>query len=254
MRVRKSINQGNGKMTETNFKFIIIGAGRGGTSLLTGLLDYHSRLEVLTEYASISHLMGRGFQCAENEIIQQRISTFLTLCKAKANETPDKIWGNKITTEQLHALEDHNIKNPNAQLDVFDTFFNQYLKNYKKIMILRDGRACVNSKVKRTGQSMETACKRWKYSVSVYKYLQGRDDSISIKFEDLLYYPAAILQEISQFLGITYEENMLKGVANKKLMLEYQNTDFITEKAKTIELPEEYLALIKEELAYCKYL
>lgn len=241
-------------MTESNFKFIIIGAGRGGTSLLTGLLDYHSRLEVHTEYASISHLMGRGFKCTDNQIIPQRITTFIELCQEKSREAPDKIWGNKITTEQIHALEEHNIKNPDAQIDVLACFFNMYFKDYKKIFILRDGRACVDSKVRRTGQSMQAACDKWKYSVSVYKYLQGCENSISIKFEDLLLYPRPTLQAICNKLSIKYEENMLKGVANKKLMQEYQNSQLLTEKARVVDLPEEYLALIREELVYSQYL
>lgn len=241
-------------MNESNFKFIIIGAGRGGTSLITGLLDYHSRLEVLTEYASISHLMGRDFQCDEDKIIQQRITSFISLCKAKAGETPDKIWGNKITTEQLHALEDHNIKNSDAQIDVFEVFLKQYFKNYKKIFILRDGRACVNSKVNRTGQSMQTACDKWRYSVSVYKYLKACDNSISIKFENLLTHPEITLQEVCHFLAIAFEKNMLNGVANEKLMPEYQNTSLMTEKARTIDLPKQYFDQIKDDLAYCNYI
>ena len=241
-------------MTDSNFKFIIIGAGRGGTSLLMGLLDYHSRLEVFNEYASISNLMGRDFQCETDEIIQQRIITFITLCKSKASVTPDKICGNKITTEQLYALEEHNIENPDAKIDVFDVFFNQYLKNYKKIFILRDGRACVNSKVKRTGRhSMEAACERWKYSVSVYKYLQTCDDTINIKFEDLLFHPEMTLQKVSKFLGVIFEKNMLNGVSNKKLIPVYQNTHLMIEKTNTIDFPDKYLALIKDDLAYCNY-
>lgn len=241
-------------MLDSNFKFIIIGAGRGGTSLLMGLLDYHSRLEVFNEYASISHLMGRDFRCETDKIIQQRITAFIELCQAKASVTPDKICGNKITTEQLHALEEHNIKNPDAKCDIFNVFFNQYLKNYKKIFILRDGRACVNSKVKRTGRhSMETACKRWKYSVGVYKYLQTCDDTITIKFEDLLFHPEITLQKVCKFLGVSFEKNMLNGVSNKKLMPVYQNTRLMIEKTKTIDLPEKYLAFIKDDLAYCNY-
>lgn len=241
-------------MTDSNFKFIIIGAGRGGTSLITALLDYHSKLEVLSEYSSISHLMGRELQCDDIKIFHQRTSVFMALCKAKARETPDKIWGNKITTEQIRSLEEHNIKNPDAQLDILDTFFKQYFKNHKKIFILRDGRSCVNSKVKRTGQPMRTACEKWSYSVSVYKYLQACDNSLSIRFEDLLFLPDATLQKVCQFLEISYEPDMLKGVANKRLMPEYQNTQLMTEKTRTIELPDEYLALIKDDLAYCNYI
>lgn len=241
-------------MADSNFKFIIIGAGRGGTSLLTGLLDYHSELEVLTEFASISHIMGHEFQCADDEILPQRIKAFIEQCQVKARETPDKIWGNKITTEQIHALEEHNIKNPKAQINVLDAFFKNFFKNYKKIFILRDGRSCVDSKVRRTGQSMHLACQKWKYSVRVYQYLKGCQHSFSIKFEDLLLEPEATLSDVCNFLGIKYEHNMLKGVANNKLMREYQNSQLLTEKAELVKLPEKYFKAIYKELAYCGYI
>lgn len=241
-------------MKESNFKFLIIGAGRGGTSLLTGLLDYHSRLEVLTEYASISYLMGRDYQCADNKIIPQRIIAFIDQCQLKASETPDKIWGNKITTEQLYALEEHNRKNPEAHYQLFDVFFKLHFKKYKLIFILRDGRSCVLSKVQRTGQSMQTACEKWKYSILVHQYLQSCAHSISIKYEDLLLKPEETLQGVCQFMQIDYEAHMLKGVANQKLMLEYQNTQLLTEKARVKEIPDKYYQLIKDELAYCQYI
>ena len=242
-------------MKDTNFEFIIVGAGRGGTSLLSALLDYHSELEVASEYASAEYLMGRKGDNDKEKIMDARISSFIERCEKRAEETADKTWGNKITTEQIHALEDHNRYNPMHKKDVLEVFFNQYFKGYKVIFILRDGRACVASKVKRTGQPMETACKRWNYSVSVYDFLKNKNDnSVCIKFEDLLLSPKKVLGEICEFLGISFEENMLNGVSSQKLKPEYRNTGIIVEKAKVVDLEEQYLNLIKDGLRKCGYL
>lgn len=51
--------------------------------------------------------------------------------------------------------------------------------------------------------------KRWKYSVSVYKYLQTCDDTINIKFEDLLLHPEITLQKVCKFLGVFFEKKCL---------------------------------------------
>lgn len=237
-----------------NFKFMIIGAGRGGTSLLMALLDSHSNLEVASEFATQSHLMGRGFNCKSLNIYQERMEVFNEKCVERANQTKDKIWGNKITTEQIYGLEDHNKNNPKNSINIMNNFFLESFKEKKKIFILRDGRSCVNSKVKRTGQTMKQACERWNYSVLVYEFLNKYDkNSISLKFENLVNKPEQELRRICKFLRVEFEVNMLTGVKSNKLMPEYQHGEFVTSKTKPKPIPEKYLALIKENLLKCGY-
>jgi hypothetical protein len=239
---------------KTNFKFLIIGAGRGGTSLLMAVLDYHSELEVISEYNSVKYLMGQGVKNESGDnIINNRISSFISSCEEKASHHLGKKWGNKITTEQLGGLNNRNFTNIDNQM-IFDTFFQDHLKKTKIIFILRDGRSCTVSKTNRTKQSMEQACRRWNYSVEVYKYLQIDNSSLCIKFEDLLLNPIQTLTQISKFLGITFEENMLNGVSNKKLLPEYRNKTFIKEKAIPPIIDEKYFQLIKNNLEYCGYI
>jgi len=239
----------------TNFKFLLLGAGRGGTSLLMALLDSHSKLEVASEFATQSHLMGRGFNCQTSDIFSERVTAFHLECVERAKQTSNMVWGNKITTEQLLGLEDHNSLNIDNQIDIMRSFFLDVYKDYKKIFILRDGRSCVSSKVNRTGQSMSMACKRWNYSVSVYQFLNTFDEnSTSVKFEYLLKRPDAELNKICKFLDLEFEDEMLNGVLSDKLMPEYQHGGFITEKAKIKKLPEEYFALIEPQLKACGYI
>ncbi|PPD49299.1 MAG: sulfotransferase [Methylobacter sp.] len=238
-----------------NVNFLIVGAGRGGTSLMAGLLDYHPKLEVGFELFSVAYLMGKELPYQGDGMFHQRATAFISACKQMAGNHPNSLWGNKITTEQLFGLEDHNAANPGQTINVLDTFFNDYLKNTKIIFILRDGRTCVNSKVRRTGQPMEMACKRWKYSVECYQFFSNHHaNNLCVRFETLLHQPQAVLMEICQFLGVQYEQTMLDGVGNKKLSPEYIHEKIDTSKTKQIELPDEFFSMIEEDLKYCGYI
>lgn len=227
------------------FEFLILGAGRGGTSLLMALLDTHSRLEVMSEYASVACLMD------ESRDVFERVGAFKKACLAEAARHADKMWGNKITTEQLSALASGS---PSADFDVLSYFFNEAFAGTKVVFILRDGRTCVRSKVERTGQSYETACMRWNYSVQVYRYLSadpGRH--LLTKFEDLLMDAPGVLRRITDFLGVPFEEGMLSGTDNPKLLPEYRNTGFDLEKMH-LGAVADWHGLIQENLRYCGYL
>jgi hypothetical protein len=241
-------------MFKNNFGFLILGAGRGGTSLLAGLLDQHSQLEVGFEKFSIEFLMGQKIYALRSQIFDERVRAFLTHCQQEAIKYPTKIWGNKITTEQLFGLEDTNIANPEAKIDILDRFFNGYLSDIKIIFILRDGRTCVKSKVSRTGISLEAACERWKFSVKVYRFLKNNHhNNICIKFEDLLTQPSEILKSICNFLTILYEDSMLKGTLCYKMLPEYRQTGFDLSKLELHYIPQGCDQLIYEELKFCHY-
>lgn len=241
-------------MSGDNFNFLILGAGRGGTSLLAGLLDYHPELEVGFEHASIATLMGKSISVHDTRIFSQRVEAFVDACKEKAGQNSNTRWGNKITTEQLFGLEDHNVANPTSEVDVFDSFFNHYLKDQAVVFILRDGRTCINSKVRRTGQSIELACRRWQYSVDCYKFLRTRhNNNICVRFEDLVQDSEPTLSEICDFLGIPYREEMLAGTTNKKMLPEYQSGFIDRSKTELIDLPDTIMEQIKDDLIFCGY-
>jgi LPS sulfotransferase NodH len=249
-------------VSESPFHFLIVGAGRGGTSLLTGLLDSHSRLEVGFEKFSIDFLMGQKmprrswFRGRGNgRLIHDRVSAFKRACLSEARSYPGQLWGNKITTEQIYGLEDHNRLNAGAGMDILDFFFHKSLPESKVIFILRDGRTCVRSKVNRTGQSIELACARWKFSVQVYKYLAERHlNNVVVRFENLLQQPVSELSRICDFLGVNFEEKMLDGTMNPKIPPEYRQDSIAKAKLAALANDEEWHSLIAEDLSYCGYL
>ena len=243
----------------TSFHFLVIGAGRGGTSLLAGLLDQHPRLEVGFEKFSVKYLMGRSLRLRafgrRQRLLADRTGAFRRACLAESQKFPGLLWGNKITTEQLYGLEDHNRLNPGEAVDVVDYFFREGVSGVRVVFILRDGRSCVRSKVERTGQSVESACERWKFSVRVYRYLRERhDDHVAIRFEDLLQDPRKALQGVCDFLGVAFDERMLAGTQSRKMIPGYRRSGFDQSRLGLEGVPENCHALIESELRYCGYI
>ena len=242
-------------MIKDNFRFLIVGAGRGGTSLLAGLLDYHPGLEVSFEYSSVAYLIGKELYYSGSELFHKRVTSFISSCKQEASQYPTVIWGNKITTEQILGLEDHNIVNPESRIDVLDMFFNNYLKNKAIIFILRDGRSCINSKIQRKNQSLKEACEKWKYSVKCYKFLKTyHSNNICIRFEHLLLHPQKTLTNICDFLKIPFQKEMLEGTNNEKILHKYRKNNFDLSKMNSIDFPDIHLKEIEDDLKYCGYL
>jgi hypothetical protein len=241
-------------LPEEKFAFLVIGAGRGGTSLIAALLDTHTELEVGFERHAQECLMGKALDGPGKDDIHVRMEAFIASCNADAQRSPARLWGNKVTTEQIFGLEDHNAANPSSPQATLEVFFNGYFRDRKVVFILRDGRACVASKVRRAGRPYELACERWRYCVQCYRFLRERHQhACFVRFEDLLYQPVDNLDRICDFLAVPFQPEMLEGVGNAKLAPEYRNVALDTTKASTSGFPAEHLATIREELEYCGY-
>ena len=202
-----------------NFSFFILGVGRSGTSLLAGLLDSHSKIEVGFEHHADECLRGKDLPENRRTMFSDRAGNFIQRCidEAKASKTP--LWGNKITTEQLAGLNKHNLFNV-PPIDILEVFFRDYIKDTKVIHLLRDGIACIASKLRRTPQSLEQACNSWLYGVEVYEFLQQRPNTLLLCYEQLVSEPTKTLQDICQFLDVEFEELMLEGTMTQRLWTE----------------------------------
>lgn len=237
-----------------NFRFLVLGAGRGGTSLLSSCLNAHSRLEVAYEYAR-EELLGYGVTHHDlSKIFEDRTQRFRERCLAAADKSRPKLWGNKITTEQIFGLEDQNALNL-PYTDVADKFFADTLCDMPVVFILRDGRACIASKVNRTQQTAILATFRWRYSVQIYRYLRERhSNNITLRFEDLLRAPQKELRRVCDFIGVDFEPLMLKSTQDERMPKEYLHHGFDLAKAKPPDTPPDLLAYLREDLVYCGYL
>lgn len=242
-------------MNTGRFELLILGAGRGGTSLLAGILDAHSHLEIAFEQFAAAYLMGRQLPVEKADNYHERTSAFLAACDASAATFPEHIWGNKITTEQLRSLQKHNAIEGYEPIDLLPEFFQKTLHGKKVIFILRDGRSCVISKINRTGTDIAWACSRWLFSAKVYRYLrEHQGDWHTLKYEDLVADPEKATRSICAFLGLDFEPGMLtEGPNNPKMLADYRQSG-IEQKTPIKALPAEYLEQLRADLEYCGYL
>ena len=91
---------------------LVIGAGRGGTSLLAACLDGHPKITMRSEFMSTEVLVGDNFPVSLiSRLSEERLARFRALCDEDRARHLGKIWGNKLTTEQFAGLEEHNALN-----------------------------------------------------------------------------------------------------------------------------------------------
>lgn len=246
----------------------MVGAGRGGTSLLSGLLDHHPALELGFELYSNAMLAGHGMDPAElareSEAtrLADRVERFRAACvnrsakRAPEGKTPGRLWGNKITTEHLLGLA-NAVAASSSEAAVLDHFFRHALPEIKIIFILRDGRACVRSKVARTGQTVEDACAKWQFCAQVYQHLVKPGNAPGglcvVRFEELLHEAEATLERVCGFLGVVYDPIMLGGTQNEKMPPEYRRAEIDPARAEAGS-EEQWQASIADSLRACGYL
>lgn len=237
-------------------RFHVVGAGRGGTSLLAALLDAHPALEVGFERHAPTCLMGEAIAPGGPQPLHRRLSAYLQACRgdAGAAAAEGRIWGNKITTEQVFALETARQQESVPPPDLLDVLFNGYLKDQLIVFVLRDGRSCALSKMRRAGLTLAEACERWQLSVRCWEFLQRRPfPTICLRFEDLLARPQELLTPICAQLGLAFDPAMLAGTGSERLLPEYRRDGFDLSRATDIDLPAEGLALIAGDLQRCGY-
>ena len=235
------------------FRFMLLGAGRSGTSLLAALMDEHPEIEVGFELYGNACLRGQDIPDNRDTMFYDRSGSFIERCMQQADGAEKSIWGNKITTEKLGGLNKHNLYNQ-PPVPVLDTFFNQYLANVKVIYILRDGRACIQSKLRRTKQSLESAVTWWKYAVEIYEFLQPRPQTLFVRYESLVAQPANTLTEIFRFLGVEYDPQVLQGTMSPKLLETYRNPGINQTLAHNFDHQHPCVPMIHAELSRCGYL
>jgi sulfotransferase family protein len=234
----------------------VIGPGRGGTSLLTACLDGHPGIVMRSEYHSARILIGDDEPIRSvATLLDDRLARLRSICDEDQARNPGLIWGNKITTEQIRGLEEHNFLN-GASEDVVARFVHT-MAGYRSIFITRDGRSCVASKAHRAGRPMMRAALSWCYSVRVLERLERLGAlCATVRYEDLVRKPQKPLMKVCQALEIDFHPDMLNQTNNEQLLRpEYRHGRFLTEKATEIPLlPDAVLNVIEPDLRRLGYL
>jgi Sulfotransferase family len=238
----------------TDSPLLVIGAGRGGTSLLTACLDGHPKIIMRLEFMSLEVLVGDNIPLSSiSRLLEERLARFCALCDEDRARYPGKIWGNKLTTEHFAGLEEHNMLN-DVRASVIDRFLSA-MEGYRIIFITRHGASCIESKVRRTGQPLIRATLRWCYSVHVLERLLELDGLTAVcRYEDLVADPKKTLSNLCDTLGLSFHEDMLAQTGSALLQEEYRHGRFLSEKSENHPiLPPEILTMIAPGLERLGY-
>ncbi len=192
-----------------------------------GLLDFHSQIEMVSEHLSKRFLMANPHGGIFEDLggrTEARIDAFLDACRDAEKNSERTVWGHKTTTEHVLGL-----LSPDIAADGFSIrqAFVGRTRSIPTIFILRDGRACIKSKIRRTNQSLATAIQRWRFSVQLLTEYRAQEANLHVlKMEDLVRSPVGCITEVCHFLGLAYEPSMMDGTQNDKIQPAYRRDHF----------------------------
>ncbi len=181
---KRALNRRRIKPINTSLKTAsIVGCGHSGTSLIIGKLSRHPKI-----YA-IGHETGWFFPTKDMKVTKQKLNEELN--KAKKN-------GKAILLEKTpkHIHSYYRIK--------------KILPQNHFICISRNPLDNIASLYRRFN-NMENAIDRW--SVDNYAYLKysKRNRCLLLKYESLTFNPKNEFTSICDFIGLDYDQNMLKS-------------------------------------------
>jgi hypothetical protein len=178
---------------------------RSGSTLLTRILDSHSRIASPCEIALPQYFVGDPEkESLVNEKFQQ-ICKYYRLDPDSARACPEKLF----ESIRLHERKEFLIlKDPRQSL-----FFARIVTDYpsaKFILLVRDARA-VASSIMFAHQPMQGFLRWYQYTASVLKAVGnlGPDQKYVLRYEDLIADPARATGALVEFLGYAFEPTML---------------------------------------------
>jgi hypothetical protein len=139
-----------------------------------------------------------------------------------------------------------------ARQETLRHFCNRLFSAYHVIFIVRDGRSSLQSRMTRSHDSLLEAAAHWLEAARVHRALAGLLGRrlVTVKFEQLVAEPAAVLRHVGEFLSIGYEPQMLSGASRK-----YGNEarhGFERQRIRRDPAPH-FVGLIREGLEYFEY-
>ncbi|MDR9367170.1 MAG: sulfotransferase [Balneolaceae bacterium] len=214
--------------------FFVLGTSRSGSTLLQSMLSSHSELIVPPEthfFNSYQHLQKEFKSTNRRTDFRERVIDFWYDQKTRIRDL------NLQKEEVLKLAENLNLANP---LELFTLQLTMYRVERDKLIIgektprhmlhvsdildaypgakiislFRDPRAKAYSEIKAQfgSPSVLVSTKRWKKYVRVHEQLQQELDKkqyLMIRYSDLIADAEGVLQKICDFLGVSFEKQML---------------------------------------------
>ena len=197
VRFLRGIDPANSRYSNLTAPVVLVGAARGGTTLLANLVGAYPEIEIFHERftqgkASYADTFGRTRGTQE---LQRAFVRYLPRDLKQANAR----WGVKICTYHWRRED-------------YDRFLAAFPRT-QVVFVLRDGRDVLISMLKRSKifRTPEQCAARWLESVQVYDYLCNKlpRQLLSFHYEDLVLTPAKQMETICAFLGVTFRVELL---------------------------------------------
>lgn len=209
---------------------IVIGVPRSGTTLLAHLLNRHPDIYVddhrivsvvFLQYPLFVRqqygLAGDVRQFSEadwNRHFLSREPQLEELCREWIGEI-DRGLGHVLSKGLESRAKAHGArvwadKSPHA-VDAIPAL-RHVLPQAKLVHIVRDGRAVANSLCRRQDEHLEYAMHQWKRSLlngRIDGSIAGADRYLEIRFEELVASPETVLKELTDFVGLPFDDAML---------------------------------------------
>ncbi|HKY09388.1 MAG TPA: sulfotransferase [Candidatus Binatia bacterium] len=175
---------------------LVIGAPRSGTTLLATMIGSHSDVGMVNEDVDV-RAMGR---------VLGRPFTGVKLCVP-----------NQIRLEKKSHFGSQLLKKLGLIAEAPKAYFSitEYLSfpNLKVIGIIRDGNDSVHSMMVRGKSKLKKAARRWGEAIETIHIVKQRygDRVLVVSFDDLVLEPEATIRATCEFLGLSFEDRMLRG-------------------------------------------
>jgi len=229
--------------------FFIIGAQRSGTTLLRLLLNQHSMLSIpeeagfLMPYIQKNNLEDpRPLSPRERQTLVRYLSQNRQYQKWNLEiDVLDPILTTELSLRQAIGYlywvfaQRHNKKICGDKTPSFIRKSNLLLDIYpdaKLIHIVRDGRDVYLS-LKKIGEhsaaSIAVVSYEWKVKLSIIRgvILTHPERTMELRYEDLLCYPEKTLKSVCDFLGVSFETEMLNFHQTSEKLVDYYYSELI---------------------------
>ena len=232
-----------------NPKFFIIGVQRSGTSLLRLLLNQHSILSIPEEAGFLMPYIQkktledpRPLSPRERQILVRYLTQNRQYQKWNLEvDVLDPILTTELSLRQAIGYlywvfaQRHNKKICGDKTPSFIRKSNLLLDIYpgaKLIHIVRDGRDVYLSlkKIREpSAASIAVVSYEWKVKLAIIRraIMKYRDRTMELRYEDLLCYPEKNLKGVCDFLGVSFEIEMLSFHQTSEKFIDHRHSELI---------------------------
>jgi len=226
----------------SNFLFII-GSGRNGSTLLSSILNNNPKIFIPPEQYIIPFFAAKWQldRFSSHDRFYTKLISSLLIKKKTVNWILTEEDYQKIAVSITHEsyskiiesiFRKYASKTGKESVEVFgekspmSTHYLQLLSGEfsqsKYLFLIRDPRDVIYSFSKvpnHMANDIEFAIWKWKDAVSQYKWILKRSEKVMlVKYEDLVANPKMVMENIHQFLGLTYYKEVLESQYDSKFM------------------------------------